>query len=217
MTVGLCFQLNLYRWASGFPGWNSSHEVIASVNKSLSSAFKLFCEDSQCAQTYLWGSSGLRQKKSLMAEWIQQVFHQWHEMYCHDLEIMGLIPIWIELGMHSTSVLSLTWTKTITVPGRGLGISMETGSSYGIQSTDKLVSSFNILFYTFWYAQKPLKYDWLPCSTKTYLYSVTSFKIAHKGDDTGILLCTYIDHISAILHNKELTKYIICSMWIWPR
>ena len=45
-------------------------------------------------------------------KWLEQT-SQWHEMYCHDLEVMSLNPGRVELGMHasSTSVLSPTWTK----------------------------------------------------------------------------------------------------------
>ena len=39
-----------------------------------------------------------------MAEWLRR----WHlrDMKCtvHDLEVMGLNPGWVELGVHSTSV-----------------------------------------------------------------------------------------------------------------
>ena len=48
--------------------------------------------------------------KTLMAEWLEQV-SQWHELYCHDLEVMSLNPSRIELGVRSTSVLCCTWTK----------------------------------------------------------------------------------------------------------
>ena len=50
-------------------------------------------------------------QKSLMAEWLEQA-SQWHEMYCHDLEVMSSNPSWVKLGMRSTSVLCRTWTKT---------------------------------------------------------------------------------------------------------
>ena len=49
-------------------------------------------------------------KKSLMAKWLEQV-SQWHEMCCHDLEVMSSNPGWVELGVRSTSVLSRIWTK----------------------------------------------------------------------------------------------------------
>ena len=42
-----------------------------------------------------------------MAEWLEQA-SQWHEMYCHDLEVMSLNPSQNELGVCSTSVLSPT-------------------------------------------------------------------------------------------------------------
>ena len=48
--------------------------------------------------------------ESLMAKWLEQV-SQWHEMYCHDLEVMNSNPSGVELGVRSTSVLSHTWTK----------------------------------------------------------------------------------------------------------
>ena len=38
--------------------------------------------------------------KSLMAEWLQQA-SQWHELYCHDLEVMSSK---VKLGVHSTFV-----------------------------------------------------------------------------------------------------------------
>ena len=40
-----------------------------------------------------------------MAEWLEQV-SQWHEMYFHDLEVMSSNPSWVELGVHTISVLS---------------------------------------------------------------------------------------------------------------
>ena len=51
---------------------------------------------------------------SLMAEWLEQA-SQWHEVYCHDLEviIMSSNPGHVELGVHSTSVSNCTWTKNI--------------------------------------------------------------------------------------------------------
>ena len=51
-----------------------------------------------------------------MAEWLEQA-SQWHEMYCHDLEVMSVNPSrgQVELGVHSTSVLSRTWTKNINL------------------------------------------------------------------------------------------------------
>ena len=45
-----------------------------------------------------------------MAQRLEQV-SQWHEMYCHDLEVMSSSPDQAELGVHGTSVLSRTWTK----------------------------------------------------------------------------------------------------------
>ena len=39
---------------------------------------------------------------------------QWHEMYCHDLEVMSSSPDWAELGVRGTSVL-ITWTKQYMV------------------------------------------------------------------------------------------------------
>ena len=50
--------------------------------------------------------------KSLMSKWLEQE-SQWHQMYCHDLEVMISNPSWIELGVLGSSVLSCTWTKTI--------------------------------------------------------------------------------------------------------
>ena len=41
---------------------------------------------------------------SLMTKWLEQV-SQWHEMYCHDLEVMSSNPGRVECGVHSTSVL----------------------------------------------------------------------------------------------------------------
>ena len=39
-----------------------------------------------------------------MAKWLEQ----WHEMYCHDLEVMSSNPDRVELGLHSSSVQSCT-------------------------------------------------------------------------------------------------------------
>ena len=41
--------------------------------------------------------------KSLMVEWFEQG-SRWHEMYCHDLEVMSLNTGRVELGVRSTSV-----------------------------------------------------------------------------------------------------------------
>ena len=49
-------------------------------------------------------------KKSLMAKWLAQM-PQWHERYCHDLEVVSSNPCRVELRVCSTSVLSHTWTK----------------------------------------------------------------------------------------------------------
>ena len=53
-----------------------------------------------------------------MAEWLEQA-SQWHEMYCHDLEVMSSNPGRVELGVRirSTSVISRTWTK-ITIESK---------------------------------------------------------------------------------------------------
>ena len=48
--------------------------------------------------------------KSLMAKWLQQA-SQWHEMCCHELEVISLNPSWDELGVLGTSVLSRIWIK----------------------------------------------------------------------------------------------------------
>ena len=42
-----------------------------------------------------------------MAEWLEQA-SQWHEVCCHDLEVMSSNPGWVELGVRSTSVPSRT-------------------------------------------------------------------------------------------------------------
>ena len=38
-----------------------------------------------------------------MAECLEQA-SQWHEMYCHDLEVMNSNPAWVELGGQHNSV-----------------------------------------------------------------------------------------------------------------
>ena len=45
----------------------------------------------------------------------EHLVRQWHEMYCHDLEVMSSNPGRVELGVRSTSVLSRTWSKIICV------------------------------------------------------------------------------------------------------
>ena len=46
--------------------------------------------------------TNLAKSPSLMAEWLRQV-SQGHEIYCHDLEVIGSSPSWVELRVHSTS------------------------------------------------------------------------------------------------------------------
>ena len=41
--------------------------------------------------------------KSLMVKWLEQV-SRWHEVCCHDLEVMSLNPDWFDLGVDGTSV-----------------------------------------------------------------------------------------------------------------
>ena len=50
------------------------------------------------------------------AEWLEQA-SQWHETYCHDLEVMSSNLKWVELGVYSTSQSSLsrTWTTNISL------------------------------------------------------------------------------------------------------
>ena len=36
--------------------------------------------------------------------WLEQA-SQWHEMYCHDLEVMSSNPSLLELGVRSTFIL----------------------------------------------------------------------------------------------------------------
>ena len=50
--------------------------------------------------------------KSLVAKWLEQA-SQWHEIYCHHLEVMSSNPGWVELGLRSTSVLSHAWCNNI--------------------------------------------------------------------------------------------------------
>ena len=45
-----------------------------------------------------------------MAEWLEQV-SQWHEMYCHNLEVMSSNPSRVELGVLGTAVQSHTWIR----------------------------------------------------------------------------------------------------------
>ena len=57
--------------------------------------------------TDLWALDYL---KSLMAAWLEQA-SQWHESFCHDLEVMSWNPSRVELGVLGTSVQSCTWIK----------------------------------------------------------------------------------------------------------
>ena len=50
-----------------------------------------------------------------MAEWLRQV-SQGHEMYYHDFEAMGLSPGWVDLGVYSSSKLSLNQNYYNEVP-----------------------------------------------------------------------------------------------------
>ena len=56
-----------------------------------------------------------------MAEWLEQA-SQWHEVCCHDLEVMSSNPGRVELGVRGTSVLSRTWSKNIMLASVGLNI-----------------------------------------------------------------------------------------------
>ena len=48
-----------------------------------------------------------------MAEWLEQAF-QCHEVYCHDLKVMGSNPGRVQLAVHSTS-----WdVRSTSVPSR---------------------------------------------------------------------------------------------------
>ena len=49
-----------------------------------------------------------------MVEWLGWM-SLGHEMYCHDLEVMGLIPGWVELRVRSTSVLGVPEPKMLKV------------------------------------------------------------------------------------------------------
>ena len=40
---------------------------------------------------------------SVMDEWLRRV-SEGHKMYCYDLEVKGLNPVWVELVVCSTSV-----------------------------------------------------------------------------------------------------------------
>ena len=76
------FLINSYPW-----GWQSEY-----VNR---------CMTTQTPKEH-W--------ESLMAQWLDHS-PQWHEMYCHDLEVMSSNPGQVKLGADSTSFLSCTWTK----------------------------------------------------------------------------------------------------------
>ena len=60
---------------------------------------------------FVWSTSfgWVHIKKSLMAEWLEWA-SQWHEVYCHDLEVMSSNHGQVELGVWS-SVPSRTWIK----------------------------------------------------------------------------------------------------------
>ena len=76
----------------------SDHGLLVEVDRWVyGSGFKLF----QCIFGLI-----------LRTKWLEQAF-QWREMYCHDLEVLNSKPARVELGVHSTSVLSRTWTKII--------------------------------------------------------------------------------------------------------
>ena len=48
-----------------------------------------------------------------MAEWLEQASH-WHEIYCHDLEVISLSPSWVELYVLSTSFQVLLEPKMVS-------------------------------------------------------------------------------------------------------
>ena len=57
-----------------------------------------------------------------MAGWLEQG-SQWHEMYCHDLEVMSSNPSRVELGVRSSST-SVLGRKKIIFPGDKTGMDL---------------------------------------------------------------------------------------------
>ena len=51
-------------------------------------------------------SKGQNREKSLMAYWLEKA-SQWHEVYCHDLEVFSSNPDWDKLGSNLGCVVLL--------------------------------------------------------------------------------------------------------------
>ena len=79
--------IRIYKW---------KEEIFQIIASSVPATVTLFCLN----------------VRSPMAKWLEQA-SQWHERYCHNLEVMSSNPSWVELGVLGISVLSRTWTKNI--------------------------------------------------------------------------------------------------------
>ena len=100
--------------------YSNCHRSTHSMSKSVcnkfstlrvnSSSLELFCLLAHTPRPLTEASTSRWLAKLLMAEWFEQAC-QWHEVYCHDLEVMSSNPSLVKLWVRSTSVLSLTWTK----------------------------------------------------------------------------------------------------------
>ena len=102
-----------------------SNLVVLLSKSYLNQKYQLSVHQSICEPVHLkspqtskviWQYISLR---SLIALWLQQA-SQWHEMYCHDLEVMSLNPDRVKLGVRSTSVPIHTRTKDVKVSRKHL-------------------------------------------------------------------------------------------------
>ena len=108
---------------TGLLNLHMKQRLIVSVTQ-FALLFKLIQEGFKpCPNQHLWSTEFVEDLKttvhwwlwkSVMAEWLEQA-PQWYKMYCHDLEVTSSNPGRVELGVRSTSVLSHTRTKNISV------------------------------------------------------------------------------------------------------
>ena len=77
------------------------NDVTEEVCKPLS--FVLYIFNCHFTQFPFYDTLVLYVPIHLESEWLEQA-SLWHEIYCHDLEVMTSNPAWVELGVCSASV-----------------------------------------------------------------------------------------------------------------
>ena len=135
---------------------------------------------------------------ALMAKWLEQA-SQWHEMYCHDLEVTSSNPGRVELGVHSTSVLSRTWTKNIN---RSL---MADTAPLKWNSWKSMLTWQKRAVYI-----KPLANNLSHCVSLTCNHSIikrvsTNLSLLSSPGCRGHIPCPYLTVYFTIFHQRQMT------------